>query len=396
MSYEGNCRLGDLFSSRREKGRAGLPTLSVTLNDGIVDRDDLERKQETTLTASEHLAVKPGDIVYNMMRMWQGACGLADKEGLVSPAYVVLKPQPTVDAAFASYLFKTTRMTYLFWAYSHGLTEDRLRLYAQDFARIPVTVPAVEEQRKIAAILARWDRAITLHEKLIENGKTHKQALMFRLFSARAPGGAKIDAWRRVAIADLAHVDAASLGKATPDDFQFRYITLSDVAGRHVSQTLATYQLSNAPSRARRIVRPGDLLMSTVRPNLQGFARVTRAHEDCIASTGFAVLTAKPGVSADYLFHYLFSKDIQDQINVIVTGSSYPSINSSDVERLAIQCPPLAQQYAIAKILDAADERIRTEMRQRDLLVRERQALMQQLLTGKRRVQLLQSARVAA
>ena len=73
MTYSGNRRLGDLFSSRREKGRPGLPTLSVTLNDGLVNREDLDRKQETNLAPEEHLLVKPGDIAYNMMRMWQGA-----------------------------------------------------------------------------------------------------------------------------------------------------------------------------------------------------------------------------------------------------------------------------------------------------------------------------------
>jgi type I restriction enzyme S subunit len=100
------------------------------------------------------------------------------------------------------------------------------------------------------------------------------------------------------------------------------------------------------------------------------------------------VLAAKPGVSADYLFHYLFSTDIQDQINAIVTGSSYPAINSSDVERLFVRCPPLAEQRTIASILDTADESIRAETAQRELLMRQKQGLMQQLLTGKRRVRL--------
>ncbi len=61
MSGDLNCRLGDLFESRREKGRAGLPLLSVTMNDGLVDRDDLERRQDTSLSPEEHLLVKPGD-----------------------------------------------------------------------------------------------------------------------------------------------------------------------------------------------------------------------------------------------------------------------------------------------------------------------------------------------
>ena len=71
MVYEGNQKLGDLFISRREKGKSGLPTLSVTLTDGLVNRKTLERKTDTNLAENEHLLVKGGDIAYNMMRMWQ-------------------------------------------------------------------------------------------------------------------------------------------------------------------------------------------------------------------------------------------------------------------------------------------------------------------------------------
>ena len=178
MSYSGNCRLGDLFSSRREKGRAGLPTLSVTLNDGLVNREDLARKQETNLSPEEHLVVKPGDIAYNMMRMWQGAFGLADREGLVSPVYVVLKPNASIDPLYASYLFKTRRMLYLFWAYSYGLTDDRLRLYAPDFANIRASIPPKAIQEQIELMLATWDRAIAVVSAVVENSVQHKRGLM--------------------------------------------------------------------------------------------------------------------------------------------------------------------------------------------------------------------------
>lgn len=169
MIYDGNYRLGDLFTSRREKGKAGLPTLSVTLNNGLVDRKDLDRKQETNLAPEEHLLVKPGDIAYNMMRMWQGSFGLASQEGIVSPAYVVLKPKKAIDPLYATYLFKTKRMLYLFWAYSYGLTEDRLRLYFPDFCRIPIQLPDIRAQREIASALSHWDLLISNTERLLFN-----------------------------------------------------------------------------------------------------------------------------------------------------------------------------------------------------------------------------------
>ena len=75
-------RLGDYFTHSRRRGRAGLPVLSVTMNDGIVRRDSLGRKIESELTPEHHLLVQPEDLVYNMMRMWQGAMGVASESGL--------------------------------------------------------------------------------------------------------------------------------------------------------------------------------------------------------------------------------------------------------------------------------------------------------------------------
>jgi type I restriction enzyme S subunit len=89
----GGPRLGEFFGNRQEPGRPGLPVMSVTMNDSLVFRDDLERRTESALRADQHLLVKKGDIAYNMMRMWQGACGLATADGIVSPAYVVLAPR---------------------------------------------------------------------------------------------------------------------------------------------------------------------------------------------------------------------------------------------------------------------------------------------------------------
>src|SRR5262245_54935427 len=101
-------KLGSLFENRRERGISGLPTLYVTLNDGLVLRESLDRKTDTNLSPEEHLLVHKNDIAYNMMRMWQGASGLADFNGLVSPAYVVLSPKKNIDPLFASYFLKSS------------------------------------------------------------------------------------------------------------------------------------------------------------------------------------------------------------------------------------------------------------------------------------------------
>lgn len=182
--------LGDYFWNRQERGVAGLPVMSVTMNDSLVMRDDLDLRVESALTPEQHLLVKEGDIAYNMMRMWQGACGLAVSDGIVSPAYVVLAPKDGIDSRFAYHWFKSARMIYLFWAYSHGLTEDRLRLYFDEFASIPASPPPLEQQRRIVTVLDCWDSAISDLEQLRDAQKARRSWFrsQFLTGKTRLPG----------------------------------------------------------------------------------------------------------------------------------------------------------------------------------------------------------------
>ena len=97
--------LGDFFSQRQEIGNPGLPLMSVTMNDSLVLRDDLDRRTESALRPDQHLLVKKGDIAYNMMRMWQGACGLASSDGIVSLRFLsACAPETTaLEIALASW-----------------------------------------------------------------------------------------------------------------------------------------------------------------------------------------------------------------------------------------------------------------------------------------------------
>jgi len=179
-----HAQLGDLFGDCKERGRAGLPTLSVTIDRGLVRRESLDRRMSDGLTPEEHLLVRPGDIVYNTMRMWQGASGLCSEEGIVSPAYVVQRPRASIDPRFAAHWFKAPRMVYLFWAYSYGLTGDRLRLYSKDFAVIPVNYPpSIDEQQAIADILDTAQREIELLEQLRKQIQLQKRGLMQKLLT---------------------------------------------------------------------------------------------------------------------------------------------------------------------------------------------------------------------
>ena len=178
-------KLGQLFSHQKTKGVDDLPTYSVTMNDGLVLRESLGRKNETSLRPDQHLLIEKNDIAYNMMRMWQGASGLAPESGLVSPAYVVLRSLGEIDPLFASYWFKTPRVVKKFEDYSHGLTKDRLRLYFKDFASITLPVPPLDLQRKIANALAVCDRELDCLHRKVDLLKQQKKGLMQQLLTGK-------------------------------------------------------------------------------------------------------------------------------------------------------------------------------------------------------------------
>lgn len=191
--------------------------------------------------------------------------------------------------------------------------------------------------------------------------------------------------WEVKKFEDVADIDKESLSSSTSKDYEFDYISLSDVDSDDFKIETKRQVFDTAPSRARRIVKKGDILMSTVRPNLQGFSLIRNEVKDLIASTGFAVISAKR-CSNEYLFQYLFSSGIGRQFYQLLVGSNYPAINSSDVRKLKIPLPPLPEQIAIAKVLSTADAAIHTTEKliaQKEL---RKKWLMQQLLTGKKRL----------
>jgi len=191
--------------------------------------------------------------------------------------------------------------------------------------------------------------------------------------------------WEVSHFEDVADIDKESLNGSTPKDYEFDYISLSDVDSDDFQIETTRQVFASAPSRARRIVRQGDILMSTVRPNLQGFSLIRNEVKNLIASTGFAVITAKKCTN-EYLFQYLFSSGIERQFYQLLVGSNYPAINSSDVRKLKIPLPPLPEQKAIAQVLSTADASIHTTEKliaQKEL---RKKWLMQQLLTGKKRL----------
>lgn len=179
-------QLGELFENRVEINRSDLGLLAITSTRGILPRDCLDLKDNSSEDKSKYLRICPGDIGYNTMRMWQGVSAYSEYEGIVSPAYTILAPMEGVYSRYFAYLFKTQSVIFSFYRFSQGLVDDTRNLKYENFKKISVSIPSnVAEQRAIVQILSTADHEIDLLQKSIEAEKQKKKALMQLLITGK-------------------------------------------------------------------------------------------------------------------------------------------------------------------------------------------------------------------
>ena len=366
---------GDAFTSRRERAREGLPLYSVTMDQGMVRRDSLDREFASNAPDEANLRAAKDDQAYNMMRMWQGAVGRAPEECMVSPAYVVLAPKPETATQFFDYWFKRQRSLYWLWAYSYGLTKDRLRLYARDFARVPMVLPCRNEQQKIADFLGAVDERIKLLQRRRNALARYKTGLMQRLFDrslrfTRDDGTAFPD-WEEKGLAEVTKINP----KSGPLPAQFEYIDLESVTNGQLAATV-TIQSYDAPERAQRVVKDGDILFQTVRPYQMNNLYFEHG-ENYVASTGYAQI--RPQVNSRFLFQQLHTLKFVREVIRRCTGTGYPAINSSDLATVKIDVPHPDEQRKIANTLRAFDDKITAVTSESEHMQSFKKGLLQQM-----------------
>ena len=146
-----------------------MELLSVTINEGVKKRMDIDGKDTSSEDKSNYKIVHTGDMVYNSMRMWQGANGISDYDGIVSPAYTVLKSKGNIHNQYIGFLFKNSELINKFRKNSQGLTSDTWNLKYPQIACIKINIPSLDEQQKIADFLSLVDQRIEKQRQLVES-----------------------------------------------------------------------------------------------------------------------------------------------------------------------------------------------------------------------------------
>jgi len=249
------------------------------------------------------------------------------------------------DVKFVKYYIDTIKLQ--MQNISKGTTQDNLSL--DKLLLFKFLVPSFETQKKIAFILSNYDDLIennTWRIEILEQMAKlvyeewfvkfrfpgHENVIMVSSEAGEIPEGWKVEKLKKIA-----GVNELSLKKGEEPQ-EINYVDISSVTTGKIDETKSIAYL-DAPSRARRIVKHGDIIWSTVRPNRKSFALILNPLPNLIVSTGFAVITAK-SIPYTYLYHTLTTDDFVGYLTNNATGAAYPAVNTDDFKNADILVPP--------------------------------------------------------
>lgn len=171
-------------SLKSDKNRPDMPVLSVYREYGVILKDSRDDNHNaTSLDTSTYKVVKPGDLVVNKMKAWQGSMGVSSHHGIVSPAYITCTTKADlVRPAYLHYLLRSSPLIGVYNSLSYGVRVGQWDMHYEDFKQIPIPLPPKDEQDRIVAFLdqktAEINAAIAKKERLIELLEEEKLALV--------------------------------------------------------------------------------------------------------------------------------------------------------------------------------------------------------------------------
>ena len=393
-----------LFREVDRRSKHGEEThLSMSQVHGLVPSKDLGRKSLQSENYAGGKLVAEHDLVLNRLKAHLGVFARAKQAGVVSPDYTVFRPKGDASVRYCESLFKTPMYVGEFRRRTKGIVEGFWRLYTDDFYNVTALLPPPEEQVQIVAYLRAQDahiaRFIKTKRDLIKLLTEQKLRIIDHAVTRGLDSSVALKAsgiewvgevpehWEVKPLKRWVRLNARTLGQKTSPDFEFRYVDIGSVQTGRLVKEPERIRFEAAPSRARRVLRRGDTIISTVRTYLKAIWYVGEDADDLIASTGFAVLTPGSGVEPEYLGYVIQSSPFVNRVTANSIGIAYPAIAETVLGRFPVALPPTVdeQQAIVAHIktesapLDDAIARTEEEIK----LIREyRDRLIADVVTG--------------
>ena len=351
-----------------------MELLSVTMNDGVKPRSEIEGKDNSSEDKSNYKIVRKGDMVYNSMRMWQGANGISPCDGIVSPAYTVLMPKREISNGYFAALFKSTKLVNEFRKNSQGMTSDTWNLKYPQIETIKVQIPSVSEQEKVSALFSVLDARIVAQAQLVESLKKYKRGLLNKVFSNTDE---KI--YPTVYLSEVADF-LQGLTYSPSDVANAGHLVLrsSNIQNGTLSFDDCVYVDKSIPESLQ--VKCADVIMCVRNGSKSLVGKTALIPIDMPKTTwGAFMMIVRSKLNDTYIFHYLNSQMFFSQVFKDTGTATINQITKGILNECRLPLPPVEERKKISKMLSTFDAKIYNAERTLYALMETRKALLQQL-----------------
>jgi type I restriction enzyme S subunit len=390
-------------SLKSDKNRPELPVLSVYREYGVILKDSRDDNHNaTSLDTSTYKVVKPGDLVVNKMKAWQGSMGVSAHEGIVSPAYITCATRADrVRPQYLHYLLRSSPLIGVYNSLSYGVRVGQWDMHYEDFKQIPIPLPSQEEQKHIVTFLdqktAEIDDAIAKKERIIELLQEQKN---IRIHQAVLRGLNPEVPLRNSGVTWIGAVPTH--WKVIPNRYIFReqnarslrgeetHLSMSQRYGLVPAKELDVQTLQSESYDGAKLCQEGDLVQNRLKAHLAVFAV---APCDGLVSPDYSVFRLQNSENQPVYFERLFKTpnylgEFNRRVRGIVVG--FLRLYSEDFNAIPALVPPCDEQAEIVKFIEAANtdfENIRAKIDAEIAMLRELKAItVASAVTGKIKV----------
>ena len=392
-------RLKEISSriTRKNQDNKCQNVLTISAQSGLISQTDFFNKQVASKDLSSYILLKKGDFAYNKSYSAGYSFGAFKRlnfydEGVASPLYIYFKFNDDICSDFFEFYFdggqanRQIKDIVQEGARNHGL----LNLSIDDFFNIKICTPPLDEQKKIAEILSTWDEAINLTINLIESKKRFKKALMQNLLTAKIRFPEFKDEWEEIRLGNIGKSYNGLIGKVA-EDFQngnSNFITYKNIFDNPKIDINIFEKVKIMEDEEQNLVKFGDIFFTTSSetPNEVGISSVLLSKCGILYLNSFCFgfrLNNFEILAPCFAVFYFRSDCFRKQIFKLAQGSTRFNISKTEVLNLNIKIPNLDEQQKIAEVLTAWDDEINLLNLKLENLKRQKQGLMQKLLSGK-------------
>ena len=338
---------------------------------------------------------KNGDILITH----KGSVGNTALVDDINFPYLMLTPQVTyyriidplkINRSFLRFFFQSERFQYILKKLSGGGTRAYIGISAQ--RKLPVFLPPLPEQQKIASILSTWDKAIATQEQLIKQKQELKKGLMQQLLTGRKRFAGFTEEWKYKSMNDIVkYLGGEAFKSANKVEKGVKWLKIANVGIGSIKwdNNTTCLPISFIEENPKYVLREGDIIMALTRPILNNKLKIaTFNKEDGIAllNQRVAKLTSKNKNDLKFIYYLHQMPYFIYCMNAMMAGTDPPNISLKDLNKTKVRIPNYDEQKMIVSAIESCDLEINNLIDIKKQIIKQKQGLMQQLLTGEKRV----------